>query len=917
MGKIRSRLSSLTKVTLEKLYRVAPVKLTSWLFFKLGHVVLKKSPLFDRKYYLESNPAVAGSGIDPVTHYLMRGAAAGLDPHPFFDTLFYMSTHPGTASTGINPLLHFLIVGASEKIKPHPLFDTAYYLTENPDVATSRLNPLTHFILSGAKEGRIPDPLLKEADDNSSGKELFDWQIASDRKSFQRNPTQNVRERLLTTRMWRLFQPSETRVAWMSRLSERLRLRPEITIVIFEISNNDDLSNSLLSIINQAYQYWSVVVVDDRSKNISEEAQKLQNIEPSDITRIRFLVQGDLTGSTDWATGDFIAFLKAGDRLLPNALFELIRWVNVDPAVDLVYCDEYRELSERTGKFFFKPGWSPELLFGANYIGDFFLLRKSLLGKVGGILKPFSEAGIYDLLLRISVAKTRCSRVPVPLVHRSFRNLYDSGPEQKALKEALDRRGQPGDVISLQVPGTYRVKLKIAGAPLVSIIIPTAFSNPAENLEPCLRSIFEKTTYQNYEILLMDNSRGKIRDHGLNKFIKSMPKLHVIEHNKPFNYSQVINKAVSAAHGEYLLMMNDDIEVVSPDWIESMLEYAQLDDIGVVGTKLLYPEGWVQHAGGFIVDGQCLTRHAFQYLRDDPESYNGLGSVVRNCSFVTFAAAMIRKDVFIKLGGLDERFDVEYNDSDFCLKAITTGLRVVYTPHAELIHKDARTRSQVKMVKITRNSELFHDKWRNILEGGDPYYNPNLTLETPNYAISDRPVIVEPLWSGKDTLDVRVIEGQGKIPASQIGDRSKVPPVIVIDSTSPDEMRLWPQRHFKRLAGLLSDLLGAAVVVNIDLKDSRSSARDCDLVIGGLNENIIYSASSGIPTLVIWPGQVEWNECGNFGDRAMAIRMAVPCSPCHKKRREECPYDLKCLNMLWPYKVFEAAKELLALCGGL
>jgi hypothetical protein len=252
MGIIRSRLSRLTKVILEKLYRVTPVKLTSWLFFKLGHSVLQKSPLFDRKYYLESNPGVAGSGIDPITHYLMRGAATGLDPHPFFDTIFYMSTHPGTASTGINPLLHFLIVGASQKIRPHPLFETAYYLTENPDVATSRINPLAHFILSGAKEGRIADPLLKEADDNSSGKELFDWQIATDRKSLHRNLAEDVRERLLTARMLRLFQPSETRVAWMSRLSERLRLRPEITIVIFEVSNND-LSNSLRSVINQAY----------------------------------------------------------------------------------------------------------------------------------------------------------------------------------------------------------------------------------------------------------------------------------------------------------------------------------------------------------------------------------------------------------------------------------------------------------------------------------------------------------------------------------------------------------------------------------------------------------------------------------------------------------------------------------------
>ncbi|MFA6222555.1 MAG: glycosyltransferase [Desulfomonilaceae bacterium] len=840
-----------------------------------------------------SNPDVAESGIDPIIHYLKEGAAQGRNPNPWFDTSFYMSTHPGVVSVGINPLFHYMILGAHQGYNPHPLFDTSYYVKENPTVAGAGINPLSHFILGGFKLGLIPHPLLKDVSPE--------------------NYLEETRNRLLTNRMLKLYDVTPAKIDWMKRNVESFNIKPQVTIVIFGEPDNERLDKSLRSISAQAYSYWDLVIAAGQGPmlELAPNSALLKTL--GDKTM--FFREQRLLESTCWVSGAFLAFLKSGDTLAPDALFELVKELNLNSACDLIYPDEYRTSIDGQGAFVFKPAWSPDLLLETNYIGDFFLLKRALFDSIGGLSKLPNQGGIYDVLLKVSEIKSNVTRLAIPLLRRQA-PAYDNGDfEQEVLRNALTSLKQPGEVTPLEIPGTYRVKRRIKGLPLVSIIIPTACSDPDENLFPCFRTIIHRTSYSNYEIIIMDNSHGKMTRQGIKETVPVSGKLRVVEYGDRFNYSVIMNRGAAEARGDYLMLLNDDIEIISPDWIESMIEYAQLEEVGVVGAKLLYPWGCVQHAGGLIVDGQSQTRHAFQHLRDDLESYNGLGSVVRNCSFVTFAAAMIRKDVFIELGGLDERFDVEYNDSDFSLKAGAAGLRVVYTPHAELIHKDASTRSSFKMVKMARNIELFRDKWRDIVEGGDPYYNPNLTLEAPDFGIGDRPVIVEPLWSGTDTLDFGAHYGQGKHPAAQIAVRSTLPLVIVIDSTSCGEMRLWPKEHFARLIWLLSTRIGASVIINDDLRASSSSVWDCDLVIGGLNENINYAASSGIPTLVIWPGQVAPQEFGSFSERAMAVRMAVPCGPCHKKRSKECPYDLKCLNMLWPYKVFEAAKDLLAISG--
>ncbi|MGO9739048.1 MAG: glycosyltransferase [Desulfomonilaceae bacterium] len=871
---------------IERCYGILPKWLTSRVISALNYPVLRISGLFDKSYYLATGPDVANPIADPIIHYLRKGAAEGRDPNPWFDTIYYISTHPSTISAGINPLFHFIVFGARHGSRPHPLFDIPYYITENPDVAKSGMNPLAHFIRYGVQQGRLPDPLFKETGAESVYKELVD---ASLQQEISPPPSKvsaaHLRNRLLTRRMLKLYDITPEQIRWMSKTGESFSNKPVFTLVIYGKGPGDEFSESLKSVVNQAYPYWSVVIlIDDESGRVQVERED-QVRALMDKGNLSLVSGKETIGSTKWIIGDFVAFMRSGDRLTLNALFKLAQEINVKPDCDLIYCDEYRENSE---EFFFKPGWSPELLFSGNYIGDFFAVRSALFHELGGLRTATSEAGIYDLLLRLSGHASRVDHIAMPLLHRT-NSIHQNNP--------------------------IRLKRKINDQARVSIIIPTAYSNPNRNLFPCLRTVVEKTSYSNCEIIIVDNSRGKLNIRTINKIVPISKALKVVKCDGPFNYSGVMNKGAAEAEGDYLLLLNDDVEIVTPDWIEVMLEYAQMDEIGVVGAKLLYPDGRIQHAGCFITDNGRYTRHAFQYMCETDESSLGLTSVVRNCSHVTFACAMVRKQLFIQLGQLDEQLDVEYNDADFCLRAIKAGYRVVYTPFATLIHKDSQTRSLMKMVKISSNINLFHDRWLSEIEYGDRYFNPNLSLETSDYSISDRPVLIEPLDHKEKERYLGAAPGISPSLNHPGRAKSLEPLLIVIDSTSSDAMRTWPREHFARLSDLLSTKLPASVIVNSGTEDFRANIGELDLFIGNLSENSALAASMGIPTLIIWPGCASPQESGFIGERAIRVRMAVPCSPCYKTNSKECPYDVKCMKMLWPYQVLEATRQALVLFG--
>lgn len=329
---IRPNLSKLIISSLEKLYRYAPVKLTSWLLFIFSYLWLKRSHLFDEKYYLASNPDLAESGQDPVLHYLRRGAIDAKNPNPWFDTSYYMASHPGIISVGINPLFHYLLLGAHQGYKPHPLFDTSYYLGENPEVAQSGMNPLSHFMRFGLEAGKIPHPLLKGVSPENYLAESCN--------------------KLLTKRMLELYDVTPDKTRWMKGSVESVNLKPQITIVLFGEPDHEKLTKSVESISAQVYPFWNLIIVTGQESKYESDPQSLSLEKFCDHIKVVFLSEQSLLESSDWVSGQFLAFLRAGDTLTADALIELVKELNCNSKCDVIYPDECRINIEGQTEFF-------------------------------------------------------------------------------------------------------------------------------------------------------------------------------------------------------------------------------------------------------------------------------------------------------------------------------------------------------------------------------------------------------------------------------------------------------------------------------------------------------------------------------------------------------------------------------------
>jgi len=304
---------------------------------------------------------------------------------------------------------------------------------------------------------------------------------------------------------------------------------------------------------------------------------------------------------------------------------------------------------------------------------------------------------------------------------------YTSG--KKALSDAAKRRGITASVTDGVWLGSYRLRRAIKGEPLISIIIP--FKDKIEVLKPCLESIITKSTWNHYEILLVNNRSELLETEEYLETLKNEPRIEVLNYDKPFNYSAINNFAAKKAKGEYLILLNNDTEVMNEDWIESMLEHAQRPEVGAVGAKLLFPNNQIQHAG-VVVGIAGLANHVFSQSSVLDHGYCGLKSVVRNYSAVTAACIMVRKNVYGEIGGLDaENLAVSFNDVDFCLRLREKGYLIVYTPYTELIHYESLTRGyNVAMNEI----EYMQRKHKGII-ARDPYYNENLTRERLDFSL--------------------------------------------------------------------------------------------------------------------------------------------------------------------------------------
>ena len=398
---------------------------------------------------------------------------------------------------------------------------------------------------------------------------------------------------------------------------------------------------------------------------------------------------------------------------------------------------------------FFKPDYSPELIHSQNYICHFTVIKKSIVDDLGGFREGFDGSQDHDLILRAIEKSAKVYHIPKVLYHwrkipGSTAAVYDSKSYaweagRKAVEDSLKRSGTKGSVTFARFQGSYRASNNIEGSPLISIIIP--FKDKPELLKTAINSIIEKSTYENFEILgINNNSEGK-ETHQLMEALGSKDKrIKFVEYNIPFNYSDINNHAATLAQGDYLLLLNNDVEIISPGWLEALLEFAQMPDIGAVGGRLYYPDNRIQHAG--LVIGMAGVAGPPHYLfHKDDVGYYARSHVIHNVSAVTGACLMVKKKLWQAVEGMDaENFGVAYNDVDFCLKLQKKGYRNVFTPYCEMYHYESQSRgyedTPEKQERLARESNAFREKWNEYFENGDPYHNPNLSLEKTNYSIN-------------------------------------------------------------------------------------------------------------------------------------------------------------------------------------
>jgi GT2 family glycosyltransferase/tetratricopeptide (TPR) repeat protein len=523
--------------------------------------------------------------------------------------------------------------------------------------------------------------------------------------------------------------------------------RPRFGILL-GVGDADDefpLDATLHSLRAQAYGEWRAAIAGRGSAVVPRRlrARLAAGFPDLPVHIIPALEAGDLVEAFAAIDGgrppDFVAVISAGDVLACDALLRLAVATGLHRDADFFYGDERRP-SPITGRAeaFLKPQWSPDLLLATNYIGRLWCAEPGLLERVGAGLRDWRDFGEYDLVLRCTEAAQGIRHVPHLLCERGTPQIDPPAQEREALARAMARRGIEGRVAAGCAPGYYRVSRRPRGrGGLVSIIIPTRASDG--RVRTCIDSLRRVTAYRNIEIIAVDDIPAA--DPEAKSWLRANAD-KVVPSEPPFNWSRYNNRAVRQAGGEFLLFLNDDTEITEPDWIAAMLQHAERPEIGIVGARLLYPDGGVQHAGMFWPAGGGSGRHAFRFFAGPDPGYFGLALTTRNVLLVTGACIMVRRELFATLGGFDERHWAVNNDADFCLRCWSAGKLIVYEPAATLYHHEAASRRDLP---DEYDGEVFWQTWRSLLAAGDPYYHPNLSRTRDDYAFEEGPAPADPL----------------------------------------------------------------------------------------------------------------------------------------------------------------------------
>jgi O-antigen biosynthesis protein len=534
-------------------------------------------------------------------------------------------------------------------------------------------------------------------------------------------------------------EPGETGLLKQQREVQAFLYRPLISIIVPVYETAEHMLIKMIeSVRAQTYENWQLCIADgNSSKPYIREILEVYANEDNRI-KVTYLkenkhIAGNSNEALSLAGGVFIGFLDHDDELAPFALFEIVRFLNENPFVDFIYSDEDKIDSEgRRVSPFFKPGWSPDLLLSVNYICHFAVLRKSLVKELGGFRSGYDGAQDYDLFLRASTMTSRIAHIPKILYHWRdhecstatdvSRKEYADKSGIAALSDFLKSKHVVAEVFPSAIKTNYIVRFMIKGRPRVSIIIP--FKDKVDLLQKCVDSILKKTTYEEYELILVSNRSNEEETFHYLDAISKNDRIKVLTFDEEFNYSRINNYAAQFCRGEFLLFLNNDIEVLEGDWMTFLLEHAQRKEIGAVGCKLLFPDKTIQHAG-VIVGITGFAGHVFAGLPEHTSNYFGSTSFVRNFLAVTGACLMVRREVFDEVGGFNESFIVCGSDVEFCLRIHNRGYRNLYTPYAVLYHHEAVSRGTcIPLIDF----QLSLESYEKFLSVRDPYYNPNLTF---------------------------------------------------------------------------------------------------------------------------------------------------------------------------------------------
>lgn len=550
---------------------------------------------------------------------------------------------------------------------------------------------------------------------------------------------------------------------WINKYNHFLNRQPANKSLCFSIvvpvynANLLWLDEAINSVINQSYSNWELCIADDCSTDPQVKVALKAYASNNPKIKVTFReANGHISAASnsaiDLASGDWIVLLDQDDLLHLDALANVADTIERNPSCQMIYSDEDK-IDENGNRFnpYFKSDWNLDLFLSHNMFSHLGCYKTSLIKEVGGFRIGFEGAQDYDLALRCieRITHSDIQHIPHVLYHWRVHSAstasgaaakpYAMIAGERAINDHLGRLNV--NAYARLINHGYRVRYALPNNdPLVSIIIPT--HNKSDLLENCITSILDKTNYKNYELIIVDNNSNDASTLQYLKWVTNNPRIKVLKDPGEFNYSRINNKAVQEARGDFIALVNNDIEVISPDWLTEMLSHAARVGVGAVGAKLWYPNSTIQHAG-LILGVGGVANSAHHLFARGQQDYFSKSNLLQSVSAVTAACLLVKKEAYLQVGGLDEEnLGVAFNDVDFCLRLLEHGYKNIFTPYAELFHHESASRgydvSKEKQDRLAREDAYMWKRWGAILKN-DPAYNPNLSNEKMDFSLAFPP----------------------------------------------------------------------------------------------------------------------------------------------------------------------------------